>query len=109
MDNSLLDNCDTLNQRCPANTTPSKMNDEHAAVSNLASSANFGIRDQAKDTKSVNNSNEKKKFGTNNVNASNNYSLEYSEHTEITKKCDYIDQYVNYKNGQKPSDISIML
>lgn len=88
---------DTLNQRCPDMNT-SKEHEEQAATSMLASSANFGLREPLKDSKGTMYSHEKKKAAPD---PSQQLSLEFSEQTENTKKCDYIDQYFNYKNSQK--------
>lgn len=76
----------------------SKEHDEQAATSMLASSANFGLREPLKDSKGTAYSNEKKKAI---LDPSQQLSLEFSEQTENTKKCDYIDQYFHYKNSQK--------
>ena len=96
-----MDDCDTLNQRCPEIAVPIE-NDEQAAVSMLASSANFGNKELGKEMKSLKNSPEKKKPVANAaVESQNQYSLEFSDKTDVTKKCDFIDQYFNYKNNQK--------
>lgn len=74
----------------------SKEHEEQAAASMLASSANFGLREPLKESKG--HSHEKKKTA---LDPSQQLSLEFSEQTENTKKCDYIDQYFTYKNSQK--------